>query len=146
MSILVSKEVSGPQESSAVIRFCLKKHFQWQKFNYPLKICFLYTFLKSFVFMDEEVMKRGHLSAILFMFLDFPYLIQWQNTFLGHIHSNSITLTLLIYCKRRRVAFWIYALFIMHDTLRIMQYALYNTHYVLCITHYAFHIYSSLLM
>ena len=68
-------------ESIPVILFCLQNYFQWQKFNYPLEIFFLYTFLKSFVFSDEQVMKRGHRrnqsSAILFIFLDFPYLIQW---------------------------------------------------------------------
>ena len=43
-----------------------------------------YKFWKSFVFSAETVIKSGHrrnhLSAILLVFLGFPDLIQWQNT------------------------------------------------------------------
>ena len=52
-SILVSKWASEPQESSQGIRFCLKNYIKWKKMNNPLKIVFLYRFLKSFVFLAE---------------------------------------------------------------------------------------------
>ena len=49
-----------------------------------LQIFSLYKFWKSFVFSAETVIKSGHrrnhLSAIFLVFLGFPDLIQWQNT------------------------------------------------------------------
>ena len=83
-SILVSKRLSGPQQSHPSIRFCLKNCLKLKKLKNASEFFSLYKFWKSFVFSAETVMKSGHrrnhLSEILLVFLGFPDLIEWQNT------------------------------------------------------------------
>ena len=61
-SIQVSERVSEPQESSMGINFGLKNYLKWNHFNNPLKI-----FPKSFIFLDEIVMKRGNITKQFFL-------------------------------------------------------------------------------
>ena len=83
-SILVSKRPSGPQQLHPSIQFWLNNCLKIKIFKNTSKFVSLYKFWKSFVFSAETVIKSGHrrnhLSAILLVFLGFPDLIQWQNT------------------------------------------------------------------
>ena len=79
MSILVSKDASGPQPSGPYLS---NKLFLKTTFNYPLEIFFLYTFLKSFVFLADMVLKSAVSNPFGVLRLPRPY------TMAEHLSQN----------------------------------------------------------
>ena len=82
LTILVSKEASGPQQSHLCIRFWLNNYFKIRKMKIRFGIFFLYKFWESFVFLAQKYCSRGstspYLSEMNLMFLESVDHREWE--------------------------------------------------------------------